>query len=48
MQAPAEVPPARLKELHIRLDLPPKRGQYPAPVAADAAQQRAVARGAAA
>jgi len=23
MQAPAEVPPARLKELHIRLDLPP-------------------------
>src|SRR5258706_7816181 len=25
MQAPAEVPPARLKELHIRLDLPPAR-----------------------
>jgi aspartyl-tRNA synthetase len=25
MQAPAEVPPARLKELHIRLDLPPVR-----------------------
>jgi aspartyl-tRNA synthetase len=23
MQAPAEVPPARLKELSIRLDLPP-------------------------
>ena len=22
--APAEVPPARLKELHLRLDLPPK------------------------
>jgi len=25
MQAPAEVPPERLKELHIRLDLPPPR-----------------------
>jgi aspartyl-tRNA synthetase len=25
MQAPAEVPPARLKELHIRLDLPPPK-----------------------
>ncbi|HLB80805.1 MAG TPA: aspartate--tRNA ligase [Dongiaceae bacterium] len=25
MQAPAEVPPARLKELHIRLDLPPAK-----------------------
>jgi aspartyl-tRNA synthetase len=25
MQAPAEVPPARLKELHIRLDLPLKK-----------------------
>jgi aspartyl-tRNA synthetase len=25
MQAPAEVPPERLKELHIRLDLPPER-----------------------
>jgi aspartyl-tRNA synthetase len=24
MDAPAEVPPARLKELHLRLDLPPK------------------------
>ena len=24
MGAPAEVPPARLKELHLRLDLPPK------------------------
>jgi aspartyl-tRNA synthetase len=27
MQAPAEVPPARLKELHIRLDLPPPKKQ---------------------
>jgi aspartyl-tRNA synthetase len=26
MQAPAPVPPARLKELHIRLDLPPVKG----------------------
>jgi aspartyl-tRNA synthetase len=26
MQAPAPVPPERLKELHIRLDLPPARG----------------------
>ncbi|MBR0671947.1 aspartate--tRNA ligase [Neoroseomonas soli] len=26
MQAPAPVPPARLKELHIRLDLPPAKG----------------------
>ncbi|MFO1057614.1 MAG: aspartate--tRNA ligase [Dongiaceae bacterium] len=25
MQAPAEVPPARLKELHIKLDLPPAK-----------------------
>jgi aspartyl-tRNA synthetase len=25
MQAPAEVPPARLKELSIRLDLPPQK-----------------------
>jgi len=25
MQAPSEVPPARLRELHIRLDLPPDR-----------------------
>ncbi len=25
MQAPAEVPPARLKDLHIRLDLPPAK-----------------------
>jgi hypothetical protein len=25
MQAPSEVPPARLKELHLRLDLPPKK-----------------------
>jgi len=25
MQAPTEVPPARLKELHIRLDLPLKK-----------------------
>ena len=24
MGAPAEVPPARLKELHLRIDLPPK------------------------
>ncbi len=24
MGAPAEVPPARLKELHLRLDLPPR------------------------
>jgi aspartyl-tRNA synthetase len=24
MQAPSEVPPARLRELHIRLDLPKK------------------------
>jgi aspartyl-tRNA synthetase len=24
MGAPAEVPPERLKELHLRLDLPPK------------------------
>ncbi len=24
MGAPAEVPPARLKELHLKLDLPPK------------------------
>jgi aspartyl-tRNA synthetase len=27
MQAPAPVPPERLKELHIRLDLPPPRGR---------------------
>ncbi len=27
MQAPAPVPPARLKELHIRLDLPPPKGR---------------------
>src|SRR5262249_16333349 len=27
MQAPAEVPPARLRELHIRLDLPKKQGR---------------------
>jgi aspartyl-tRNA synthetase len=26
MQAPAAVPPARLKELHIKLDLPPAKG----------------------
>ena len=26
MQAPAGVPPARLKELHIKLDLPPAKG----------------------
>ncbi len=26
MQAPAGVPPARLKELHIKLDLPPPKG----------------------
>jgi aspartyl-tRNA synthetase len=26
MQAPAPVPPERLKELHIRLDLPPGKG----------------------
>jgi aspartyl-tRNA synthetase len=26
MQAPARVPPERLKELHIRLDLPPAKG----------------------
>ncbi len=26
MQAPSEVPPARLRELHIRLDLPPEKG----------------------
>jgi aspartyl-tRNA synthetase len=26
MQAPAPIPPERLKELHIRLDLPPARG----------------------
>jgi aspartyl-tRNA synthetase len=26
MQAPAPVPPARLKELHIKLDLPPAKG----------------------
>jgi aspartyl-tRNA synthetase len=25
MQAPAPVPPERLKELHIRLDLPPPK-----------------------
>ncbi|MGH6932760.1 MAG: amino acid--tRNA ligase-related protein, partial [Dongiaceae bacterium] len=25
MQAPAEVPPARLKELHLRIDLPPQK-----------------------
>jgi aspartyl-tRNA synthetase len=25
MHAPAEVPPERLRELHIRLDLPPER-----------------------
>jgi len=25
MQVPAPVPPERLKELHIRLDLPPKK-----------------------
>jgi aspartyl-tRNA synthetase len=24
MQAPSEVPPARLRELHIKLDLPPE------------------------
>src|SRR5579884_3076427 len=29
MQAPAPVPPERLKELHIRLDLPPPRGGSP-------------------
>jgi aspartyl-tRNA synthetase len=27
MQAPAAVPPARLKELHIKLDLPPAKGK---------------------
>ena len=27
MQAPAEVPPARLRELHIKLDLPPSKAQ---------------------
>jgi aspartyl-tRNA synthetase len=27
MQAPAPVPPARLKELHIKLDLPPAKGK---------------------
>jgi aspartyl-tRNA synthetase len=32
MQAPARVPPERLKELHIRLDLPPPKGA-PAPKA---------------
>jgi hypothetical protein len=26
MQAPAPIPAERLKELHIRLDLPPPRG----------------------
>jgi len=26
MQAPAEVPPDRLKELHLRLALPPVKG----------------------
>jgi aspartyl-tRNA synthetase len=29
MQAPAAVPPARLKELHIKLDLPPAKGKAP-------------------
>jgi aspartyl-tRNA synthetase len=29
MQAPAAVPPARLKELHIKLDLPPAKGKGP-------------------
>jgi len=27
MQAPAAVPPARLKELHIKLDLLPAKGK---------------------
>jgi aspartyl-tRNA synthetase len=26
MQAPSEVEPRRLKELHLKLDLPPERG----------------------
>jgi aspartyl-tRNA synthetase len=26
MQAPSEVDPKRLRELHIKLDLPPERG----------------------
>jgi aspartyl-tRNA synthetase len=30
MQAPSPVPPARLKELHIKLDLPPAKGKGPA------------------
>jgi aspartyl-tRNA synthetase len=29
MQAPAPIPPERLRELHIRLDLPPPRGPRP-------------------
>ena len=29
MLAPAEVPPARLRELHIKLDLPPAKPQNP-------------------
>jgi aspartyl-tRNA synthetase len=29
MGAPARVPPERLKELHIKLDLPPVKGALP-------------------
>jgi aspartyl-tRNA synthetase len=29
MGAPARVPPERLKELHIKLDLPPVKGAKP-------------------
>jgi hypothetical protein len=29
MGAPARVPPERLKELHIKLDLPPVKGSKP-------------------
>ena len=36
MGAPAEVPPARLKELPLRLDLPPKPKATAAPTLADA------------
>ena len=45
MGAPAEVPPARLKELHLRLDLPPKvphpRGDGPSRIVSRAGRRDA-------